>query len=223
MNIVIISLKRAIERRKLMCEQIKNLTAFIHIIDAIDGNILTENEIPLLKLEGGWRYGEKFQPGEIGCIKSHMAAIQLAKDNNWDFVIIFEDDITIAEDFEKRIKLLFKLVPKNWEHIYLSGTPHFQIPFIHIFAQTISSVRTDCAHSYIVKSSAYDKILEKFNTMITTTDDMIIDMIFRDRNLISYTYFPFVTYANSSYSYIWDKTAGHNAKNESKNYFVNKI
>ena len=42
---------------------------------------------------------------------SHIKALEYAKDNNWPYVIILEDDITIAQDFKKRIKLLFKLLP----------------------------------------------------------------------------------------------------------------
>jgi len=223
-NIVIISLERASERRQLMINQINRLNLEnVHILDGVDGQNIPNNEIPKLSLKGGWRYNKDFQPGEIGCIRSHIKAIELAKENGWDKVIIFEDDITISEDFEKRVNLLFKMVPKNWEHIYLSGTPHFNGHFFHTFLQVVSSVRTDCLHSYVVNHTAYDKIINKMETLITTADDMIIDMIFREKNLKSYTYFPFVTHANSSYSYIWNKAAGHNIKNESKNYFINKL
>lgn len=224
MNIVVISLERAKDRREKIKSQLASLNIEAVIMDAIDGQFLLDKEKNIkLSLLGGWRYGELFQPGEIGCTLSHIKALEIAKEKNWSYVIIFEDDITIAEDFEKRINLLFKIVPKNWEHIYLSGTPHLNGFFIHTFAQIIPSVRTDCLHSYMVHNTAYDKIIKKFDTKITTADDMIIDMIFREKNLISYTYFPFVTHSNSSYSYIWNKTAGHNIKNESKNYFKNTL
>ena len=223
-NIVVISLERAIERRKLMLNQFSNLNLEnFHILDGVDGQNIPNNEIPKLSLKGGWRYGEDFQPGEIGCIRSHIKAIELAKENKWDNVIIFEDDITIAEDFEKRIKLLLKLIPKDWEHIYLSGTPKFSTPIHYTLLQVIPSPRTNCSHSYMINHSAYDKIINKMKTQITTADDMIIDMIFREKSLKSYSYFPYITHANSSYSYIWNKSAGHNIKNESKNYFKNKI
>lgn len=224
MNIIVISLERAKERRERITAQLKALNIDAVIMDAIDGKTLSEDELnKTIHLPRGWRFSEKFMPGEIGCTMSHIKALKIAKVKDWDNVIIFEDDITIAEDFEKRINLLLKMVPKNWEHIYLSGTPHFNSFFCYSFTQLIPSVRTDCLHSYMINKSAYDKIITKYKTFITTTDDMIIDMIFREKNLISYTYFPFVTHANSNYSYIWNKAAGHNIKNESKNYFANKI
>ena len=38
-----------------------------------------------------------------------------------------------------------------------------------------------------------------------------------------YTFYPFTTYVNTTYSYIWDKNAAHNVVNSSKTYFVNKL
>ena len=91
------------------------------------------------------------------------------------------------------------------------------------FLQVIPSVKTDCAHSYIIKNTAYDKVIKKLSSIETTTDDMLLHMMFQEKNLKSYTYFPFMTHSMSSNSYIWNTPAGHNIKNESKNYFKNKV
>jgi len=223
-NIIVISLERAIERKEAIKKEIEKASLQnIHFLNAVDGSQLPKEMIGTISLPGGWRHGEKFQPGEVGCIMSHSNAIKLAKENGWDHVIIFEDDITIAEDFNKRIKLLFKMIPPDWEQIYLSGTPKFNGYFFNKFPQVISSPWTDCLHTYMVRDIAYDKILEKFEKAETTADDMILDLIFRKGKLKSYSYFPYITHSNSSYSYIWNKSAGHNIKNESKNYFLNKI
>ena len=66
-NIVVISLERAVERREKMIAQINNLGLNAVIMDAIDGKDLSEEEKNKhLTLPGGWRFGEKFMPGEIG-------------------------------------------------------------------------------------------------------------------------------------------------------------
>jgi glycosyl transferase family 25 len=223
-NIVVISLERAVERREKMIAQINNLGLNAVIMDAIDGKDLSEEEKNKhLTLPGGWRFGEKFMPGEIGCTMSHIKALEYAKDNNWPYVIILEDDITIAQDFKKRIKLLFKLLPSDWEHVYLSGKPHIiPMPTILLFPNVIESTLMQQTHSMIINEIAYNKIIEKLNKFETTTDDIYSDMLTK-KELKSYTYYPFVTYANSDHSYIWGKTAGHNIKNESRHYFKDKI
>jgi glycosyl transferase family 25 len=225
MNIIVISLKRAAERREKIVEQLNSL--FIHdaiIMDAVDGKELSEEQLnKTICLSGGWRYGEKFMPGEIGCTMSHINALKMARMREWPYVIVLEDDITIAQDFEKRIKLLFKLVSSDWEHIYLSGKPNV-IPAATtlLFPTVIKSNSMQQTHSMIINKIAYDKIIDKLSKFETTTDDIYCDMLAKN-TLVSYTYYPFVTHANSDYSYIWDKTAGHNVKNESKYYFKDKI
>lgn len=224
MNIIVISLKRAEERREKIVNQLKSLNIDSIIMDAVDGNELSEEELnKTIHLPGGWRFGEKFMPGEIGCTMSHIKALEIAKEENWPYLIVLEDDITIAEDFEKRIKLLFKLLPPDWEHIYLSGKPKvIPHPTYLLFPIVVKSGPVEQTHSMIINNNSYDKIINKLEKFETTTDDIYMDMISK-KYINSYTYYPFVTYANSSYSYIWNKSAGHNIKNESKNYFKDKI
>ncbi|NJO89539.1 MAG: hypothetical protein HC831_11765 [Chloroflexia bacterium] len=223
MNIIIINLDRASERKPAMEDQLKKAKLDAYFYKAVDGeHFINPTFIPKINLEGGWRNNDLFKPGEIGCTLSHIGALSMAKALDWPYVIILEDDITIATDFTKRVNKLLKMVPKNWEHIYLSGTPH-NTSINPSFMQLIPSGRTDCTHSYMINKSAYDKVIKKLLSMKTTTDDLYNHMILTERNLISFSFFPYVTHSNSSYSYIWNKAAGHNIKNESKNYYAEFI
>jgi len=222
MNIIVISLKRAEERRKIMKHQLKQINQNSIIIDAVDGSLLSDEEKnKKLCLVDGYRFGELFKPGEIACTMSHINAIKYAKEHNFNKVIVLEDDVILAEDFDKRINLLEKMLPKKWDHIYLSGIPAPEPPFsITMFASLQKSVFTQCTHSMLINSSAYDKIISKLSLFETTTDDIYCDMVSKNE-LISYTLYPFVTYANDNYTYIWNKTI--NRPHPSKKYFKNKL
>jgi len=222
--IIVISLKRALERREKIVNQLKSLNIEAIIMDAVDGQELSKDQLDRkICLPGGWRFGEKFMPGEIGCIMSHINALKMARMRDWPYVIVLEDDITIAQDFEKRIKLLFKLLPTDWEHAYLSGKPNIIPPStLLLFPNVIKTNGVQQTHSMIINKNAYDKVIEKLEKFETAADDAYMDMIAKN-DLISYTYYPFVTYANSDYSYIWNKAVGHNVKNESRYYFKDKI
>lgn len=223
-NIIVISLKRAVERRQKMIDQLNHLGLSIELIDAVDGQTLSEEQLnKTIHLPGGWRFGEKFMPGEIGCTMSHINALKIAKDNNWPYVIVLEDDVTLAVDFEKRISFLMKILPADWEHVYLSGKPHNPPPASSLFlAHIVKNEAMQQTHSMIIRQLAYDKLIKKLSQFETATDDIYTHAI-RSGLITSYTYYPFVTHANSDYSYIWNKAAGHNIKNESKNYFKDKI
>jgi glycosyl transferase family 25 len=224
MNIIIISLERAKERRENIKKQLDSLSINSVIMDAVDGNDLSADQLnKKIYLAGGWRFGEAFMPGEIGCTMSHIKALEMAKNQSWPYVIVLEDDITISSDFQKRLNLLFKLLPPDWEHVYLSGKPRsIPSPTSLLFPTVEKSGLMEQTHSMIINQVAYDKIIAKLEKFETTTDDIYMDMISK-KYINSYTYYPFITYANSSYSYIWNKAAGHNIKNESRNYFVDKI
>ena len=60
----------------------------------------------------------------------------------------------------------------------------------------IPSVWSDETPGYIIKNSAFDKMIKILSSLETTTDDMINKSIFEYSNLKSYMYFPFTLYVN---------------------------
>jgi len=224
MNIVVISLERAKERRDRISAQLGSLGLPFIMMDAVDGKALSPDDMnKKIHLPGGYRFGEVFRPGEIGCTMSHIKALQLAKEKGWEYVIILEDDVVLAEDFQKRIKLLFKLLPPNWEHVYLSGIPRIpktHEPLIHML-HIEPSVVIDCIPATMIRDISYEKIITYLEKFETTTDDSIIAMIFKYKNLKSYTYYPFCAYVEDDFTYIWDHELKRDHK--SKLYFKNKL
>ncbi len=223
MNIVVISLERAKERREKIAAQLSALNIDAIIMDAVDSQDLTTSEKnKRITLEGGYRKGDQFKPGEIACTMSHIKALQIAQKENWPYLIVLEDDVILAEDFEKRIKILFKIVPPDWEHIYLSGIPRlgFMKPPMLEFMNVVPTIFTECTHSMIIRDNAYQKIINYLSKFETTTDDSY-NHIISSGGLKSYTFYPFVSYAYDEYTYIWDQKI--NREHSSKKYFKNKI
>lgn len=90
--------------------------------------------------------------GSIGCSMSHMAVIQLAKDNNWNRVLVLEDDVT-WNDFEFNYKKLCDAIETpNWDACMLGGIYMDIIPPYKL-NYGISS------YSYIVQRHYYDTLL----------------------------------------------------------------
>ncbi len=224
---IVINLERAQERRERMVKQLKDLPFDFTILDAVDGQKLTEDEKDKkISLDKGYRYGELFAPGEIACTMSHIKALELAKENDWPYVLVLEDDVVLAEDFVKRVKFLFRILPEDWEHVYLSGVPRTVAYAIRYnanlsFLNVVPSPIIDCIPITLIRNTAYDKIINYLNKFETTTDDSIIAMIFRYNTLKSYTYFPFCAYVQDDFTYIWNEPVTRPHK--SQWYFKNKI
>jgi GR25 family glycosyltransferase involved in LPS biosynthesis len=229
MNIIVISLERAQERLERMKKQLvdRNIEAVIY--SCFDTNDIKNPTFGgNIYLPGGFRHGDKMRGGEYCCTISHITALQIAKAMKWEYAIILEDDIIMAEDFEKRIKHLLKVLHSNWEHVFLSGIPRYGT-YHHIshLLQVVPTdsegmTRVDGTCSYIVRDIAYDKMIKKLMSLQTTPDDMINHLIFQEKQLKSYIYFPFVSYVDDKkHSYIG------NDRNEiehlSKKYYKEKL
>ncbi|HVW54671.1 MAG TPA: glycosyltransferase family 25 protein [Rhizobiaceae bacterium] len=93
----VIHLGRATQRRP----QVEKLLTQLHlpagIIDAVDGNKLTREEIAAVFRRNLHRPGYPFEvrPTEIGCFLSHRKAWQTILDRKLDAGLIVEDDVTV--------------------------------------------------------------------------------------------------------------------------------
>ncbi len=223
MNIIVISLERAKERREKISSQCHNLGLNPLIMDAVDGQKLSLDQLnKKIHLINGYRFGDQFKPGEIACTMSHIKALEIASDEKWPYLIVLEDDVILAEDFEKRVKFLFKIIPQDWEHVYLSGIPRlgFMKPPMLEFMNVVPTIFTECTHSMIIRNNAFQKVIDYLSKFETTTDDSY-NYIISSNKLKSYTFYPFVTYAYDEYTYIWDRKIEREHK--SKLYFKNKL
>ncbi len=223
MNIIVISLERAKERREKISSQFQKLGLNPLIMDAVDGQKLSADQLnKRIHLINGYRSGEQFKPGEIACTMSHIKALEIASGEKWPYLIVLEDDVILAEDFEKRVKFLFKIIPQDWEHVYLSGIPRLGFtkpPFLE-FMNVVPTIFTECTHSMIIRNNAFQKVIDYLSKFETTTDDSY-NYIISSNKLKSYTFYPFVTYAYDEYTYIWDRKIEREHK--SKLYFKNKL
>jgi glycosyl transferase family 25 len=95
--------------------------------------------------------------GYIGCTKSHIECLRIAKENNWKNVLILEDDIIWdKQHFNKGYLKLIKLI-KNPYDVILLGTAH---AVVNMETSRLYEGQTACA--YIVANHYYDQLISTF-------------------------------------------------------------
>lgn len=206
MDIVIISLERAKKRREKMKSQLTDLNLNAVIMDAVDGQKLSEIQLNKnIYNPNGWRNGEKFKPGEIGCIMSTINAIKLARENKWEEVIIMDDDVILSEDFQKGIEFCLRIIAPDWQHIFLGG--HIYMMPAPVFQPSVipSYFKVSGSYCYILRKNAYDTFLEELSLFELPVDDAIEKIYLKEQKIKSYIFFPFLAYPNENDSYIWNK------------------
>lgn len=161
--ILYINLNRAIDRKnkieKILAENNLNYKR----IEAIDGNILNYTE---LKQQYNFR---KMSVNEVACVLSHIKAIQYAWDNNYNEVLIMEDDCSFEYIPYKGISIKnLSNTNIDWEIIQLGIICDENIynSFIEMFSKNM--LLKSCYYSlgavaYLINKKGMEKILNYFS------------------------------------------------------------
>jgi GR25 family glycosyltransferase involved in LPS biosynthesis len=95
-----------------------------------------------------------------GCLKSHLGCLELAKELNYDNILIFEDDfqfIVNNELFELKMDILMK--DTSWDVLFLSYNPK---KYDCIDDNIVRLYESQTASGYIVRSHYYDKLIDLY-------------------------------------------------------------
>lgn len=141
-RIYYINLDSRKDRRERCIEIFKQYDIY-DIVERIPGKVFTEEEIRdnLVKFTGNvnhinldkYNYGLK-NLGRWGCTTGHLRALQTAKDNNIENILIFEDDVEIydgtqdtVQDYEEILENANKTLQGiKWDLHYLGYYPNPQ-------------------------------------------------------------------------------------------------
>jgi GR25 family glycosyltransferase involved in LPS biosynthesis len=103
--------------------------------------------------------------GAIGCSMSHLRCIQIAKERNWDHVLVCEDDVlfTNVALFLTQMSRFLATVP-DWDVVLLAGNniPPFRV--VNDACVQISNCQTTTA--YLVRAHYYDTLIANYRTGI---------------------------------------------------------
>lgn len=147
-------------------------------------------------------YHQKYFKGAIGCLLSHLEILKIAENNKYSSILILEDDVGFAENFQQKIEKLSNNFPKEWDMFYLSGSLIKEGKQFENYSELLSSHTT---HSYAVNSSAYKTLIKLLIKNIYTkpVDSCYVSI---QPSLKCFIAKPFVTYQLHGFSDI------HNSK-----------
>ena len=107
----------------------------------------------------------KHEIGYVGCAQSHIKCIELAKERNYPFVCIFEDDI-VFRNIDKCKEMIQKYIDYDYDVLYL-GCNIVDNYYEFITDELIRVKNALCNHAYIVKYHYYDELLKNYKDGMT--------------------------------------------------------
>jgi len=118
-------------------------------------------DIPHLQVER--MNAVKNENGALGCSMSHLKCIQYAKEQNWDSVMVLEDDITFLNP-EIFLNQLFDFFinkkKESWDVLLLAGNNMH--PYKKINSGCIQVMNCITTTGYIVQKHYYDKLIHNY-------------------------------------------------------------
>lgn len=99
--------------------------------------------------------------GQQGCFESHINIIKDAAKNNYDNIIIFEDDIVPNNIDQKKVDIIINFIKKNkYDIFYLGICPDLFINDSKIIDRKnkIYKARPSLAHAYIVNKNTINRL-----------------------------------------------------------------
>lgn len=154
-----INLDRRPDRFHQAWAQFRKFGMYVRRFAAIDKTDLPENG--------------KISKSELACAMSHLGVIERCRDNGFENVLIFEDDVVLRDDW---IDILTSNLPKieDWDMLYLGGN---HVGGLERVDQDIYSLKcTYTTHAYAVNRGMYEKIINRCKEFDKPVDVMISEL-----------------------------------------------
>jgi GR25 family glycosyltransferase involved in LPS biosynthesis len=148
-KIYCINLKRRSDRREKIYKHLESLGIDYEFIDAVDG--LEIRDVP-----------KKLNPGEVGCILSHLSIYKKAVGENIGDFLVIEDDCEFHHDIHNLFELYYKQVPLDWKLLYLGGNHNSEDKKM-VSANIHRLSKTYTTHCYGVRDGFASTLVDRFN------------------------------------------------------------
>ena len=125
LQILVISLRRSLDRRAKVEQELQKISLPWSFLDAVDGSALqtTPKEYKAFKVK--CLQGYELTPNEIGCYLSHKEAWKRCVEKNIP-TLIFEDDFVLDADFRNILEILLSS-QNSWSFVRLQGL--YEVPY----------------------------------------------------------------------------------------------
>jgi hypothetical protein len=196
-KIYVINLDRRPDRyesfKTEMCKfGVKNIEKF----SAIDGNLITQNNVKLLA-------------GEIGILQSHLTIIKKCKEEGLNNVLIMEDDVFFSDEILK-LDDYMSSVPKDWEFLYFGGNHVYGNPPVFINDRVIKLNYTVALHCVAINGSVFEVIEGILPKMQKQVDAYYADL---QETFNAYCFYPNIAKQTAGFSDIQNRNVDYS------NYF----
>lgn len=181
----------------------------INLDERQDRWVSAKKEFELIGISNYERFSAiKNDIGHIGCRDSHIEVIKDAKKNNYNKILILEDDFVFINKNKNLIDSILKQLSNvEWELFYFGATVHlYDGKLVTVDENLVLTNFAYTTHSYAVNSNVFDFIIENGK------NHEIIDVFYNSNIVINKKTFisnPMICLQRESYSNVENKNTNY--------------
>jgi glycosyl transferase family 25 len=134
---------------------------YINLLSRPDRNIHALEQLASVGIQATRFNAVSMVNGAIGCSMSHLKLLELAKKNNWDHILIAEDDILFTNPtlFTSQFDA-FLSTHNSYDVVLLAGNniP----PYIPVDNTCVKVTHCQTTTAYLVKNHYYDRLIQNY-------------------------------------------------------------
>jgi glycosyl transferase family 25 len=137
-------------------------TLFINLEHRKDRLEHVNSEFKKMEIDAERVNAIKMNTGAVGCTMSHIKCLELAKQRDYEYVFICEDDITFRnpELFKRNLQRFYENDDINWDLLIIGGNN--VPPFQQVTEYCARVFYCQTTTGYVVKKHYYDTLLKNF-------------------------------------------------------------
>jgi len=134
-------------------------------------------------------------PGAYGCLRSHLAVVEQARDYAKPSVLIFEDDVVFAPEFNSKFADYVKRLPDDWDIVFFGGL-HGQ-PLTKVADNVMRVTHSLSTYAYALKHTIYDGFIELNRQALAVLDENTRAL---QKRFNCYCFMPHLAWVEEDYS-----------------------
>lgn len=134
--VFVISLARAAERRRDVCQHMQDLGIDFELFDAVDGGALDPAQIETIMSPG-----LEMHKGTIGCYLSHIGVYQRILSQQHEVALILEDDARLSPKVKKLLAQRLQFL--DFDYCFLDSDDHNEEGFVYYNLDSARQISAD--------------------------------------------------------------------------------
>lgn len=130
---------------------IKSKLPILHIVDAVDSSLFTNDYIKGLEDANFLINNKPYLYEDVACFMSHRKTLEQIAEQEEPYAIVMEDNISICPKFHESIYKVIEAVNTNYKYEDCN--------FIDLYTQSSKDVQFPSSCCYLVRKSSVDEIL----------------------------------------------------------------